>query len=296
VRSAAAGPTGTFPGVLHVVTIHYRSDAWIAPQLRDLERFAPPDTRVWACLNGIDGPPDPRFHFTADLDGTHPQKLNRLAEIVAADAATGDHLLFLDGDALPVAPLAPLLVDPAPLIAVRRDENFGDPQPHPCFCLTTVGFWRRIEGDWRPGPRWRNRQGVMVTDPGARLMRTLDEQGIAWRPLLRVNTVDPHPIWFALYGDAELGPVVYHHGAGFRGRVSRVETLAGGFAHEAQPRARVPAWLPGADRIERRRRSRRIARRRRAWERAELPRQTALADELYRAVQAGDDLVARLAR
>ena len=43
-----------------------------------------------------------------------------------------------------------------------------------------------------------------------------------------MNSTDVHPLFFALYGDAEHGPLVYHHGAGFRksagGRVSRTAT------------------------------------------------------------------------
>ena len=35
------------------------------------------------------------------------------------------------------------------------------------------------------------------------------------------------PILFGLYGDAELGPVVYHHGAGFRHAPERVARLRG---------------------------------------------------------------------
>ena len=43
----------------------------------------------------------------------------------------------------------------------------------------------------------------------------------AWLPLLRTNTNDLHPLWFAVYGHH-----VYHHGAGFRPRQSRVEAYA----------------------------------------------------------------------
>ena len=40
---------------------------------------------------------------------------------------------------------------------------FGDPQPHPCFCVTTVGFWQDIGGDSDEGPQWQN-----PTAPGRR--------------------------------------------------------------------------------------------------------------------------------
>ncbi len=135
--------------MLHVVTVHYLSDAWIEPQLRYLRRFTPPDTQVWASLDGIEH--GRGFEHETTLDGSHADKLNELARRVSEVARPDDHVLFLDGDAFPVAPLGPLLAAPDRLVAVRRDENLGDPQPHPCFCLTTVGLWNDIGGDWSLG-------------------------------------------------------------------------------------------------------------------------------------------------
>jgi hypothetical protein len=153
--------------------------------------------------------------------------------MVSAVARPEDHLLFLDGDAFPVAPLAPLLAAPDQLIAVRRDENLGDPQPHPCFCLTSVGFWNGIGGDWSLGYTWENSWGQPTTDVGAELLRALSERRLPWRPLTRLNTVNLQPLFFAVYGDQEAGPVVYHHGAGFRAR------------HGGRLRTRVrPAIIP----------------------------------------------------
>jgi hypothetical protein len=281
--------------VLHVLTIHWQSDAWIEPQLRYLARFAPPETRVWACLNGVDDAYRSRFSVAVDLEGSHPQKLNQLADLVLAEAGPDDHLLFIDGDAFPVRPLEPLMSDPTALIAARRAENFGDPQPHPCFCVTTARLWREIHGDWSAGYKWKNSLGLMVTDPGANLMENLRERDIAWRPLDRVNTVNLHPLWFALYGDAEYGPVVYHHGAGFRGRVGRVDTMTGGFAFETQT-LRGPTWVPGLRRVERHLRGRVSARRRARWEREELPRQEKMADDVFRSILADEDIVGRFAQ
>jgi hypothetical protein len=279
--------------VLHVITIHWKSSAWIAPQLRYLERFAPSATRVWASLNGIDDDYRKLFHYAEELEGTHPEKLNQLAQIAMADAASDDHLLFLDGDAFPVSPLAPVLADPSALVAARRRENFGDPQPHPCFCVTTVGFWRDIDGDWRGGYSWTNSLGATVTDPGGNLYGRLLADGIGWRPLDRVNTVDLHPLWFALYGDEEFGPVVYHHGAGFRERLARVDSMAAGFAPEMAATLRSPRWIPGARRVERRIRVGPARRERARWEREELPRQRQLAEDVFDAIVDDDDIVGR---
>ena len=65
--------------------------------------------------------------------------------------------MFLDGDAFPIADPMPMIEEglaQAPLVAVRRAENLDEPQPHPCFCVTTVGTWRSLPGDWSAGPTW----------------------------------------------------------------------------------------------------------------------------------------------
>jgi hypothetical protein len=204
-----------------------------------LRRFAPGDTQVWASLDEMDGDHTAGIDHPTTLDGSHSEKLNELARRICETAPADDHLLFLDGDAFPIAPLAPSLASPDELVAVRRDENRGDRQPHPCFTVTTVGFWTEIGGDWSLG--YVSDAGAI--DIGGRLLRALDDGGRAWRPLTRRNTVDLHPLWFGVYGDDELGPVVYHHGAGFRPRVDR--------ADRAPKPARIAASVPVLGRAER---------------------------------------------
>ncbi len=208
--------------MINVVTVHWMSDQWIGPQLEYLHRHIPEPFRVYAALNGIEDPTHGEgFHYAEDLPGKHPEKLNALAQTVSAEADPDDILIFLDGDAFPVRSLVPWIFDTlerAPLAAVRRDENLGDPQPHPCFCLTTVGFWNELGGD-RRGGLWINDAGREVRDAGGRLLQTLRDQDVAWEPLLRSNTFNPHPIWFGVYGH-----VLYHHGAGFQSvRAERVD-------------------------------------------------------------------------
>ncbi len=218
VGQAAAGTAG----VLNIVTVHWQSPRWVDIQLRYLERNVDVPWRVFASLNGIDKGLWDRFHFAADLDGDHPEKLNELANIVAGESASDDLLVFLDGDAFPVRPVGSWfddLLSSHPLAALRRYENLGDPQPHPAFCLTTVGFWKEIEGDWSAGYMWENDAGV-TTDVGGELLRTLRERNLPWRPILRTNTKNLHPVWFGIYEHR-----IYHHGAGFRPRVSRVDIL-----------------------------------------------------------------------
>jgi hypothetical protein len=258
--------------LFHLVTVHYKLDTWIEPQLRYIRRHLPPDTRLYGSLNGFESPLASEYAYAADLPGTHPEKLNALAPIVSEQAARDDYIVFIDGDAFPIAPFGPELLAGTPLAAVRRDENLGDPQPHPCFCVTTVGFWNDIGGDWRPGYTWTNALGYRTTDVGGNLLGILRDANITWRPLLRTNQVDLHHLWFAIYGD-----VVYHHGAGFRGRRARA-TLD-------LRRALSPSWLPIARRYDKHF-ALRAAVRRRKDEGAELmAREQAISEELIMSIR-----------
>lgn len=266
--------------MFHVVTVHWRSDAWIEPQLRFIERNMPEGTRVYASLSGIDRSWWDSFAYADDVAATHAENLNRLASVVSEQAAPDDHLVFMDGDAFPIAPIAAELLGGRPLAAVRRDENLGDPQPHPCFCLTTVGFWNEIGGDWSQGYTWTNALGYRTTDVGAELLRTLRQRGIEWRPLLRSNRVNVHPLWFAIYDD-----LVYHQGAGFRRSIARA-TL------EMRP-ARAPSWLPVARRIDKQLATRAAMKRRRA-DADGREEERAAAQQILASIRDGGDFLAPL--
>jgi hypothetical protein len=224
--------------VINVATVHWRDDRWVDVQLAYLERHLPKPYRVYAFLNGLEEDHSRKFHYSSDENiREHSTKLNLLADLIAFDAESDDDpLLFIDGDAFPVADVGPLVEDLAnhPLIAVKRAEA-SDVQPHPCFCLTTVGFWRKLGGDWRKGGySWTNAVGREVSDVGARVLKAVNEQQVDWRPLLRSNKTDVHPLFFGVYDD-----VVYHHGAGFRrARGGRLMIAASG-VHEEENSLRM---------------------------------------------------------
>ncbi|MCU1429179.1 MAG: hypothetical protein JWL83_3179 [Actinomycetia bacterium] len=274
--------------MFHVVTVHWRSDAWIVPQLQYLRRHLPAGTRVYAALHGVDRKWFGEFDWAGDLDGTHAEKLNQLAAIVSRDAAPDDHLVFVDGDAFPIATVDASLLVTVPLVAVCRAENLGDPQPHPCFCVTTLACWNEIAGDWRPGHTWVNSEGETVTDVGGNLLAALERHGVSWRPLLRSNRVDLHPLWFAVYGD-----LVYHHGAGFRERISRIDGIAETNPRLAAARSRVPNAVPVLGRLERAMRYRIAAAKRERWLAHEGAAEEQLAHDIYEQLLVDDQFYRR---
>jgi len=201
--------------MLHVATVHYRSPRWIEIQTRHLREHISVPFQTWTSLEGIDSSYEAHFDHVIDQAGQHAGKLNNLAlEISYAAAAEDDLIMFIDGDAFPIADPMPLIDDglaEAALVAVRRAENLGDQQPHPCFCVTTVKTWRELPGDWSPGHRWTTPDGRHPTDVGGNLLRALELSGTPWVDVLRTNREHMDPLFFAIYGG-----VIYHHGAGFR--------------------------------------------------------------------------------
>jgi len=200
--------------VLYIVTVHYRSPRWIEIQHDYLRRHIPVPFQVWTSLEGIDPSYGRYFDRVLEQQGLHAAKLNHLAMEVTHVADEDDLLMFLDGDAFTIADPMPLIEEDlaqAPLLAVRRAENVHEPQPHPCFCVTTVGTWRSLPGDWTAGPTWTGAHGRPTSDVGGNLLRKLELSHTPWVQVLRSNRHNPDPLHFAVYGG-----VVYHHGAGFR--------------------------------------------------------------------------------
>jgi hypothetical protein len=200
--------------LLYVATVHYRLPRWIEIQKRYLREHIHVPYQTWSSLEHIDPAYAVHFDRIVEQRGSHAGKLNHIASEISQVAADDDLIMFLDGDAFPIADPMPLIEDGfgrGALIAVRRAENVNEPQPHPCFCVTTLGTWRALPGDWTAGPTWPGARGRPTTDVGANLLRRLELTETPWVEVLRSNRRNLDPLYFAVYGG-----VVYHHGAGFR--------------------------------------------------------------------------------
>ncbi|HUY23040.1 MAG TPA: hypothetical protein VMV22_11965 [Acidimicrobiales bacterium] len=231
--------------MIYVATVHVASARWIDLQLAYLHRNLAEPFKVFANLQDVPEGHAGKFDRVVPILGEHPGKLNLLAGEIVAEAGPDDLIIFLDGDAFPIADPLPVVragLEHCALVAVRRDENATDRQPHPSFCAVRVRDWERLHGDWSPGYSWETADGTQATDVGGNLLRALERAGEPWTPLLRSNRVNLHPLWFGVYGG-----IVYHHGAGFRWAVGRVD-LAN------PPRLTTRAkHVPGLGRLLRRR-------------------------------------------
>ena len=274
--------------MIHVLTVHWQDDRWIDVQRRALDRHLT-DYRVYASLNGVDERFRSEFDFFADLDGTHPQKLDELARIASADAAPDDLLLFLDGDAFPIAPVGPELLAGFPLVAVRRDENLGSCQPHPCFCMTSVGFWSEIGGTWRSGYTWTASSGDELTDVGGDLL------GILARATSSGARCCARTGWISTpCGSASTATscTTTARGSGRRCPTCRPSRRSRRCGHRRR-RQRIPASVPVLGKLERSARFRLARRRMRRDLEAGADAHQARSDEVYGWITTDDEFFRR---
>lgn len=215
---------------IHVATVHMDSGYtdWAGIQHAFLSRHMRAPFSLYGFFESDPGAIAKHYRYASwPRIRDHSTKLNLLADIICFAAGSDDDwIVFIDGDAFPIGDVVGYLeaaLKSYPLVAVQRLENRGDIQPHPCFCATTVGFWKSIRGDWSKGHKWVNSEGMKVSDVGGALLGILLEKQLEWKPMLRTNRVDLHPLLFGIYGD-----MIYHHGAGFRQPVLRADHPAFG--------------------------------------------------------------------
>lgn len=257
--------------MLHIASAHSGSPRWLDVQRRQLAEHIPVAYETWGSVALIDASHAAGFDHAIEQKGPEAGKLNHLAVEICEVADDDDLLMFLAPDAFPVADPMGVIEEAlgrAPLLAVRRAENDGDPQPHPCFCVTSVGTWRRLKGDWSDGYPWTAEGLGRVTDFGGNLLRRLELTGTPWVGLERTSATTLDPLHFGVYGG-----IVYFHNADEIGRVHRLG------APRSLPGAGVPLLGGAVEFIGRQRRL--------AWERALLKRSARDSEEIFAAIAAG---------
>jgi|GEM_PF-647290 len=259
--------------MLHIASAHGGSPRWLGVQRRQIARHITVPHMRWGSLALGDASHAGAFDRAIEQKGPEAGKLNHLATEICHEAADDDLLMFLAPDAFPIADPMPVIeraLAQAPLVAVRRGENDGDPVPHPCFCVTTAGAWRRLAGDWSDGYPFTAPGLGRVSDYGANLLRRLELTATPWVALERTNGTPLDPLHFAVYGG-----IVYFHDAAEIGRVHRLS------APRPLRLGRAPLIGALAGRLEEQRTL--------AWERGLLRRSARDSEEVFRAIAAGGD-------
>ena len=210
--------------MIHIATIHWKFDDFLDIQRHFIQQNLE-HHRIWAYLDSMPDIERHRQHYNFAEDSglqapgekspRHAEKFQSLAERIALheDTKREDVILFLDGDAWPILPADDYIarvLQRCPLGAVIRDENAGDQQPHPCFCFTTVEFWKSHNLHWGldrvDSPSFPRR-----VDIGGWLLQYLKHNDIEWHRMRRTHSLRDHPVFFGIYDS-----LVYHHGAGYR--------------------------------------------------------------------------------
>jgi len=200
--------------MLYILTVHFKQKKWIDIQYKYLQKYVKVPFKLWVAAFDVEDDFVHADKVFRNIDQSHANQLDFLAKEVLRVANDDDYILFLDSDAFPVKLIKSLesLMGGEKLSAIQRLENNGDAQPHPSFCLTTVGFWNEIRGNWQYGNRkWIGNNGIKRTDVGGELYFKLNDDGVEWAKIRRTNMHTYHNVWFGLYDD-----LIYHHGAGSR--------------------------------------------------------------------------------
>ena len=231
--------------MIHIITSHHATDFFLKPQLYYLKKYLKQDFKLWGYVDiPVEDKLKKEFHYISEPPETfapkevfsgsqeekltyangggslnaHWYKFNSLIYKVLNDPETkdSDYLITMDGDAFPISPLDEYIdstLKHYKFSAIQRLENGFDIQPHSSFSFTTVGLFKEIKGTWSQGYQWSNTIFGCRTDVGGDMLQRLLMTRTLWYPLHRTNKNNPHPVFFGFYDN-----VIYHHGAGFRGR------------------------------------------------------------------------------
>lgn len=167
---------------------------------------------------------EPEFNLNGKSFPNHWLKLDFLFMKCLELGAKEDHVvIFLDGDAFPIGEDFRARIHRAlelrKFVFIQEDAEV---KPHCGFFACKVRDWRGMS--WCPGP-WSmlgpDRQPVKEEFDIGGPLASLCDPGLSH--ILERTSNPHHEEFFATWGD-KAGPLVYHHGAGFRKSVvSRAE-------------------------------------------------------------------------
>ena len=202
--------------MINIATVHHDTAKFMGIQNYYLRGNTGENFRVFCGASNVQATvPYYKIFDFSNFSDQHWARLDYLAGAICEESSDDDLLIFMDSDAFPITGWEKEIrqfLNNFAIAAIVRKEN---PEkllsvedcnyPHPCFFATTVGFWKKNKLSWGLDP------STGAQSAGVLLHRKLKELGIKWKPLLRSNAINIHPLYFGIYGN-----LIYHHGAGNR--------------------------------------------------------------------------------
>ena len=214
--------------MIHIITINWTTDKWIDIQLPSFKKYIKSPYKVYTRLGNmgedlfnkhknkyhhcVQGNKNEKFHVTVGM------KL-MLSEI-KKNIKKGDIIMLIDSDAFFIKDISPLLdkLQSHPFIAVQEPNhdytfNNNSNNPHPMFYLFKSEY---ISNDTGLEKALTN----IILSPNSNwwggVEKWLLDNKINYHPLHRSNSVNLHPLYFAIYNN-----MIYHHWAGSRHMITR---------------------------------------------------------------------------
>lgn len=189
-----------------------------------LDKFADLDHQRIFAVHGVSRDQFLSGEKLLEYSGDHGDGLDTLSREALKIAEDSDWLVFLDSDAVPIAPLSTVLDGAPDFVAIQRVEHLGNEHPHPSFTAVRAGLYRKLAASWRNGLYFTvDESGRTVSDVGSGFVPALRNAAVSWRALRRMKSKEIHPVFFGLYGTRVAGPLFYHHGAGSKRKNTAIE-------------------------------------------------------------------------
>lgn len=213
--------------MIHVLTLHYGTTAWVDIQRRHIEKFTERDDyAVWFAKYKakIDQSILPKDWSIIDLDSSyvgkneHYLQMNWIYQHVKNNINDDDIVVFMDSDAFPCsrewAPyLNTVLEKEDSVVVLHMYENRGTQHPdayHPypdlCFFACKKKTIEKYKLEWQLNGK---------PNPGFHMKDLIIKNNLLVYELKRSNIFDAHKVMFGVYGE-----IIYHQAAGSRAGIN----------------------------------------------------------------------------
>tara|TARA_B100000900_G_C20580400_1_gene717277 strand:- start:54 stop:890 length:837 start_codon:yes stop_codon:yes gene_type:complete len=224
--------------MLHIYTLHFKNDYWVDLQVESFKKHIKVPYKSYAIFSHMNQEMYDRNennfdYFEVREEGRrlhkgghyHPTDGNRhIFPIIKENLNDGDVVIRIDSDAFLIDDITDEFIDKIndkKFIAMYEPEHEWDlnyKAPHPAFYAFRSEYLNQ---------GLDKAMGEMHEDGQSNwwglLLDWFTDNKIDWYPLNRSNKINLHQIYFGIYDD-----LVYHHFAGSRDKITRVDRKKAG--------------------------------------------------------------------